>query len=472
MSKKKTKDKKAVQMLSPENYIRQRSRSLPIYKCWAFKKWQEIGKTQIIVSRKHVNGNISFCFYLVDLFCLGVKDTFFQFNTDESDLIENISNEYESVEYEEISYTLAHNIIFSAIEFAKEYDFQPHKDFIRTTKFFLEEDDDAIELIDIECGKDGKPLYIDDGEDKAQAKRILAQLKKTAGQGNYDYILSVDDSDSINEYEEDEELEFHDPFDHLPIEIQDQIKDMNMDELVEFCLSLFVSEDEESMKVANDLADYIISPFQELTEEEEDMYFQVEDYFEEIELIPSIPEEYFEEAQKQISLFGHSNSLKGEIKKLMADDIPSIDKIEKLLNKTPNIPILHYLRITSLDMDPDKSYQATKIAKKQFPNIPVFKILNYDRNMPENPKFVSIYELHKKFFGNKQDLLEIEAVELILCFLNIILRHNKISMLPYLDGSIQSSNLSHMHKNKIRVILYMTKMAIIARLNESIKAGH
>jgi hypothetical protein len=148
----KKKSKKVVQMLSPENYIRQRSRGLPIHKCWITKDWREIGKTSIIISRKHTNGNISFCFYLVDLFCMGVKDTFFEFNTDERDLIERITENNGYNQFEEISYELAHNIIYSAIEFAEEYGFQPHKDFTRTTEFFLEEDDDRIKLINIECG--------------------------------------------------------------------------------------------------------------------------------------------------------------------------------------------------------------------------------------------------------------------------------------------------------------------------------
>ena len=37
----KKKQSKVVQMLSPENYIRQKARTLPVYKCFVNTDWQE-----------------------------------------------------------------------------------------------------------------------------------------------------------------------------------------------------------------------------------------------------------------------------------------------------------------------------------------------------------------------------------------------------------------------------------------------
>jgi len=60
---------KVIQMLSPENYIRKKARSLPIYECWVNTNWEGSGMANIVIARSHTNGNITFCIYLVDLYC-------------------------------------------------------------------------------------------------------------------------------------------------------------------------------------------------------------------------------------------------------------------------------------------------------------------------------------------------------------------------------------------------------------------
>lgn len=57
----KKKPGKVIQMLSPENYIRKKARSLPIYECKVNTDWQAEGIAQVIVSRKHINGNVTVC---------------------------------------------------------------------------------------------------------------------------------------------------------------------------------------------------------------------------------------------------------------------------------------------------------------------------------------------------------------------------------------------------------------------------
>ncbi|GHT05836.1 hypothetical protein AGMMS49525_13550 [Bacteroidia bacterium] len=193
MTKKKTTTQ--VQMLSPENYIRQKSRNLPIYKCWINDDWVESRFAQIVIARQHANENITFCLYLVDLGCLGVKDTVYDSNISLEELEELIKKIGADVKMDDtLSYSMAHNIIYAAIEFAEEFGFKPHKDFTQTTQFFLEEDTDDIPLIKIDCGdlNDGQPFYINTGyENSAREKQIISQLNKTAGNGNYHCIMGA-----------------------------------------------------------------------------------------------------------------------------------------------------------------------------------------------------------------------------------------------------------------------------------------
>ena len=199
------KKEKKVQMLSPENYIRTRARSLEIYECLINNEWAESGIANVIVTRKHTNGNFTTALYLVDLYCLGVKDSIFLFNVGEDEYHKQLNAVCAMDEFIKIDYILAHNIIFAAIEFAGDYGFSPAKTFTNITQYLLEEDKDEIELIDIECGLHGKPAYFEGPyDDKAKVNRILQQLERTAGKGNYNYTLVIGEDDDLTNEKEDE----------------------------------------------------------------------------------------------------------------------------------------------------------------------------------------------------------------------------------------------------------------------------
>jgi len=191
--------------LSPENYIRQRARLLPVYECLVNKDWQKSKIGAIIIARKHVNGNVTVGTYLVDLLCLGVKDTSYAFNIplfeyQDKFVHPNIEFDYE---LDKIDYTLAHNIVFAGVDFAANIGFKPHPDFQSTTRFILEEDDDNVALIEVECGKNGLPVVIMGEENKKECMKIIAQLDKLVGKENY----RVYDVNNLEADEPDEEVE-------------------------------------------------------------------------------------------------------------------------------------------------------------------------------------------------------------------------------------------------------------------------
>lgn len=208
MAKKKT-QKPVQQLLSPENYIRQKSRKLPLYNCLVSAGWDEHGMAQIFVARQHANGNISFGGYLVDLYCLGVKDAFFKFNCEIYEFDEVIADFSDGMTMISVDYALVHNIIYASVAYAAELGFKPCKDFSETAKYILEEDTDEVELMEIECGKDGKPLFVKtDLSNDIEANRIIQQLEKSVGKGNFDvlYVDGWDDEDD-NENSEYDELD-------------------------------------------------------------------------------------------------------------------------------------------------------------------------------------------------------------------------------------------------------------------------
>lgn len=143
---------------TPEQYIRTRARKLPIDVCYINEGWKESGLASIIVVRKHTNQNYTFGVYLVDLFALGTKDTFFNFNVSETVLSEMLERMKDD-KFIKAEYALVHNIIYGGNEFAEDNGYTINKNY-KLTQFILEEDTEAIELIDIEFGKNGEPFLI------------------------------------------------------------------------------------------------------------------------------------------------------------------------------------------------------------------------------------------------------------------------------------------------------------------------
>lgn len=181
--------------LSPKKYIETKARELPIFNCLVNKDWKDSQMANVVVMRQHTNGKITLGIYLVDLLCLGVKDSFYLFSVE----LKEASEKFSEAIFEEISYELAHNIIYAGHDFALEFEIEPCKEFA-TTKFLLEEDTDAIPLVEVAVGDaDGKPhLMVEHEGDYLVA---LNKLKKNAGAGNYHYTVADDE----NEEEEDDD---------------------------------------------------------------------------------------------------------------------------------------------------------------------------------------------------------------------------------------------------------------------------
>ncbi len=189
----KKKQRKSIQLpLSPEKYIRTRSRNLPIGECLVNSDWKDGGLAHILIVREHSTKNITVGIYLVDIFCLGLKDTTFKFNLSAVEYREFVEQISEEIDLIPIDYVLAHNIIYGAIAYAEDLGFNPHKDFNRTTKFILDEDDENVELIELDFGKNGKPYLIINVLNEPYAGYIKT-LEDTVGIGNFDYVLPTND---------------------------------------------------------------------------------------------------------------------------------------------------------------------------------------------------------------------------------------------------------------------------------------
>ena len=206
MKKKKTKEKKSRPLPKknqqiPNSQIRpltmigmnpalQNAREYPLHGCWIMDGWEEEGITPVVVSREQESGRIMFGVYLVDLYCLGIKDAYtradYSLNRFERELPKLCAGAPKPCSPE-----LAHEIIYGAMEYAAKLDFQPHPDFKKQMADLMLDPPEAHPRANhVSFGKDGKPLYISGPRDsESKIKSVISTLMRTRGEGNFDYLV-------------------------------------------------------------------------------------------------------------------------------------------------------------------------------------------------------------------------------------------------------------------------------------------
>ena len=198
--KKRSKQKAALQRqshrqaftsFSPQAIIR-RARAFPLFECWISANWQQddMGLVEILLARQQPDGDICFGVYLVDKYCLGLKNTFANAGFSRT----RYQNEVRSTIFHEnvpvaCPVELAHQMIYASIEYAAQFGFQPEQDFA-LSQYMLAPRGELEEPYQLTFGKNGKPFFVAGPHDNAA--RILKQLEKTAGPGNYDYLVALD----------------------------------------------------------------------------------------------------------------------------------------------------------------------------------------------------------------------------------------------------------------------------------------
>lgn len=198
MAKKK---KKAVpQNFSPEKYIKEQARKMPIVECYMTADWKtDMGLVQAIVVRERNDGNFLVGSFLVDTYCLGVKDAFCNVKLDQAQLDQLFRDWNDISEWEPAEYAEVHNLIYGAVEFAEEAGIRPCQPF-GVCQYVLEEDDEKIPLIEYEYGRNGRH-YLENG--MSNEKRYLPILERNLGVGNFDY---ADRSNMFDDFDSEEML--------------------------------------------------------------------------------------------------------------------------------------------------------------------------------------------------------------------------------------------------------------------------
>lgn len=150
----------------------------PIYECKILENWETEGMTNLFVVREVTKNTYVLVSYLIDLWCLGLKDSFMKFGLSKAELI-NIYNQRGgliAIPYEE-----ARSIILGAVDFAKGIDIAPHKSWRGIASSFIEVDRPYQNTFTF--GKDGKPFYFAGPYDDEEynVPEIIKKVSKVGG---------------------------------------------------------------------------------------------------------------------------------------------------------------------------------------------------------------------------------------------------------------------------------------------------
>ena len=235
MSKKKQ-SKPQQQSISPVRFLKERVRQVPIYKCYLSHDFEKSTEGTVMVVRKHTGDKYTCGLYLVDKYCLGVKDASYHLRMDEQEFDEFLDLFEEDFNPHVVTYEEAHNWVWGAVGFAEDAGIAPCKEF-ELAQYVLAEDDDEVELIEYDFGDaDGKHCLL--ANDRLEASTYLPLMRKNLGDDftfclgpndnihgseDWDYEKNVplfDDSDLSDwDVEEDDEVEYHQVHPAYPTEL-------------------------------------------------------------------------------------------------------------------------------------------------------------------------------------------------------------------------------------------------------------
>lgn len=178
----------------------------PLAGCWVTPGWSEglsveghaewprgsaadrgaSGLVGAIVAREHRNRKVSACGYLVDVWCLGVKNVIGPQVGDRYTLrrlLDTFRLTFGSTLLE-APIDLAQQLVLGAADYARGLGFEPHPDF-EPARGHL---GDWEGMGAIRFGRDGQPYFIQGPDD--DSAQVMGTLERSVGRGNYHFLIS------------------------------------------------------------------------------------------------------------------------------------------------------------------------------------------------------------------------------------------------------------------------------------------
>jgi hypothetical protein len=163
-----------------------RAAHVPIQHCSLTESVFDTGMGTLVVARGATPHHIALSSFLIDLFCLGIKDVMFE--SVESEVFEMYVDAMDAASpMVSVDPGYARKLLRDLAAWSQSIGFAPHRDFAVVERMFGDVSADASDAV-FRFGRDGKPVYIPGPSDTAPLiRRRIEQLQKYLGDDGFGF---------------------------------------------------------------------------------------------------------------------------------------------------------------------------------------------------------------------------------------------------------------------------------------------
>jgi len=164
----------------------------PILNCWITHSVETQGIGWVILSRELPSRQVAVVSFLVDRYCLGVKDVFAEMLPRSDYDHKYLRKMHTDMPARSVAPAEARKFVEEAVAYARGLGLHPHADYSRAMLLFGSVNPAESDAV-FEFGKDGKPFFVSGPNDTpARCRQILATLDSTCGPDGHHYLFGVD----------------------------------------------------------------------------------------------------------------------------------------------------------------------------------------------------------------------------------------------------------------------------------------
>ncbi|MEI7997010.1 MAG: hypothetical protein WCH01_19110 [Methylococcaceae bacterium] len=195
LAKKKQKRGTTVKTITPSMRKAKPYAGYPVHECLIPDNLFDSGVGELLVTRRIANGDIAMSAFIIDVFCLGIKDAMFTV-LPESEYENRIKGSMVATgdrSFEKLHQTCAKKLLDGLVDYAKALGFAPHPDYKNANELFGNIDA-SVCPVKYTYGKKGKPFYMNGPyESSADIERIINTLTKNCGADGFDTVVRLND---------------------------------------------------------------------------------------------------------------------------------------------------------------------------------------------------------------------------------------------------------------------------------------
>ena len=163
-----------------------RAAHAPLQHCFLTESVFDIGMGTLVLARGATPHHISLSSFLIDVFCLGIKDVMFE--SVESEVFEMYMDATDAGSpMVSVDPSYARKLLRDLAAWSQSIGFAPHRDFAAVERMFGDVSADASDAV-FQFGSDGKPVYIPGPSETAPLiRRRIGQLQKYLGDDGFGF---------------------------------------------------------------------------------------------------------------------------------------------------------------------------------------------------------------------------------------------------------------------------------------------